>query len=96
MPRCASRSPILPRLRALTPATLGKQIGPDKADAVLGYLRTHPEAVSQAKPGSLTVAHEKLQASLTAYERGDREAAKKLALSAYLDGFEPVEPALAA
>ncbi|KAJ8138563.1 hypothetical protein OY671_008224, partial [Metschnikowia pulcherrima] len=27
---------------------------------------------------------------------GDREAAKKLASSAYLDGFEPVEPALAA
>lgn len=88
--------PDLVALAGMTSATLGKQIGPDKADAVLGYLRTHPEAVSQAKPGSLTVAHEKLQASLTAYKRGDGEAAKKLALSAYLDGFEPVEPALAA
>lgn len=91
-----SRVPNLAALAGLTPATLGRQIGQDKADAILAYLRAHPEAVTEVRAGSLTIAHEKLQASLAAYAAGDREAAKKLALSAYLDGFEPVEPALAA
>ncbi|QUT07650.1 FTR1 family protein [Sphingobium phenoxybenzoativorans] len=95
-PALRSRVPSLAALAGLTPATLGQQIGQDKADAVLAYLRAHPEAVTAVRAGSLTVAHEKLQASVRAYEAGDREAAKKLALSAYLDGFEPVEPALAA
>ncbi len=91
-----SRVPNLAALTGLTPAALGREIGQNKADAVLAYLRAHPEAVTEVRAGSLTVAHEKLQASAAAYAVGDREAAKKLALSAYLDGFEPVEPALAA
>ena len=91
-----SRVPNLAALAGLTPAALGREIGQDKADAVMGYLRAHPEAVTEVRAGSLMVAHEKLQASAAAYAAGDREAAKKLALSAYLDGFEPVEPALAA
>ena len=91
-----SRIPDLAALAGLTPAELGREIGQDKADAVLAYLRAHPEAVTETRAGSLTVAHEKLQASIAAYAAGDREAAKKLALSAYLDGFEPVEPVLAA
>ena len=90
------RVPNLAALTGLTPAMLGREIGQDKADVVLAYLRAHPEAMMEVRAGSLTVVHEKLQASLAAYEAGDREAAKKLALSAYLDGFEPVEPALAA
>lgn len=91
-----SRIPDLAALAALTPTTLGRQIGQDKADAVMAFLRLHPEAVVAAKPGSLAVAREKLQASVAAYASGDRDAARQLALSAYLDGFEPVEPALAA
>ena len=91
-----SRVPNLAALTGLTPAALGREIGQDKADAVMAYLRTNPEAVTEVRAGSLTVAHEKLQASAAAYAAGDREGAKKLALSAYLDGFEPVEPALAA
>ena len=91
-----SRVPNLTALAGLTPAALGREIGQDKSDAVMAYLRAHPEAVTEVRAGSLTVAHEKLQASIAAYAAGDREAAKKLALSAYLDGFEPVEPALAA
>ena len=89
------RIPNLAALAGLTPAALGREIGQDKAEQVLAYLRAHPDAVMEAKAGSLTVAHDKLQASLAAYEASDREGAKKLALSAYLDGFEPVEPALA-
>ena len=91
-----SRVPNLAALAGLTPAALGREIGQDKADAVMAYLRAHPEAVTEVRAGSLTVAHDKLQASAAAYAAGDREGAKKLALSAYLDGFEPVEPALAA
>ena len=91
-----SRIPNLAALTGLTPAALGREIGQDKADAVMAYLRAHPEAVTEVRAGSLTLAHEKLQASIAAYAAGDSEAAKKLALSAYLDGFEPVEPALAA
>ena len=91
-----SRVPNLAALAGLTPSALGREIGQEKADAVMAYLRSHPEAVAEVRAGSLAVAHEKLQASIAAYAAGDREAAKKLALSAYLDGFEPVEPALAA
>lgn len=90
-----SRIPNLTALAGLTATALGQQIGQDRADAVMAYLRAHPEAVTAAKAGSLADAHQKLQESLAAYEAGDREAATKLALSAYLDGFEPVEPALA-
>src|ERR1019366_4274017 len=34
--------------------------------------------------------------ALAAYAKGDRKGATDLALSAYLDGFEPVEPILSA
>ena len=91
-----SSVPNLATLSGLTPTALGRQIGPAKAEAVLGYLRAHPEAVTQVRAGSLKLTHDRLQASLAAYTGGDRQAATKLALSAYLDGFEPVEPALAA
>lgn len=90
-----SRIPNLAALAGLTLAALGREIGQDKADAVLAYLRAHPEAVVEVRAGSLAVAHDKLQATAAAYAAGDREGARKLALSAYLDGFEPVEPALA-
>src|SRR3546814_6565892 len=44
----------------------------------------------------LALSRQRLEASLKAYAAGDRGAASDLALSAYLDGFEPVEPVLAA
>ena len=70
-----SRVPNLTALAGLTPATLGREIGQNKADAVVAYLRAHPEAVTEVRTGSLTVAHDKLQASAAAYAAGDREAA---------------------
>ena len=45
---------------------------------------------------SLAVVRRQLDAGLVAYRAGNREEAKRLALSAYLDGFEPVEPMLGA
>lgn len=95
-----------PAIRALVPdstaliglseSALAARLGPEKAPAVIAYLRSHPEATVPAQGSTLAVARERLRQSLAAYETGDRKAATELALSAYLDGFEPVEPMLAA
>ena len=90
------RIPDLATLAGLTPQALAAEIGQAKADAVMAYLRRHPDAVMQSAAGSLTVARTKLAQSLAAYRAGDRRTARELALSAYLDGFEPVEPTLTA
>lgn len=95
-PSLRRRIPDLKSLVALTPAALASSIGEAKADAVLAFLRRHPEQVMPAPPGSLAVARAKLAASLAAARRGDARAAKEMALSAYLDGFEPIEPTLTA
>ncbi len=95
-PALHQRIPDLTSLAGLTPATLATTMGKEKADAVIAYLRRHPDAVVQAAPSSLAVARTKLSQALTAYRMGNRGAAKDLALSAYLDGFEPLEPMLTA
>ena len=76
------------------PATLVTSVGDDKAYAIVAYLRRHPAAVVQPSSASLTLARGRLSAAVLAYEKGDRRAATDLALSAYLDGFEPIEPIL--
>ena len=96
-PSLRRRVPDLAALAGLTPAALGREIGPDKAAAVIAYLRGNPEAVAApAGAQTLALARERLRQSLAAYEAGDRERAKALALGAYLDGFEPIEPVLGA
>lgn len=95
-PSLRQRIPDLTALAGLTPDTLAKSMGPEQADAIIAYLRRHPEAVVQQAPGSLDVARGKLAQSLAAYRAGNRHAAQELALSAYLDGFEPLEPMLTA
>ncbi len=98
-PAIRSQVPDLKALATLTPQALGAKIGQSKADAVMAYLRSDPQAVTAnagAASGSVALVKSKLAQSLAAYRQGDREAAKRLALSAYLDGFEPVEPALGA
>jgi len=90
--------PDLKTLVGMTPATLEQKIGHDKAVAVMGFLRRHPEALAQvqSQPGSLALVRQRLAQSASAYGTGDRTHAAELALSAYLDGFEPVEPILGA
>ena len=90
-----ARVPDLNALSSLSESQLAKQIGPDKAGAIVAYLRAHPDAVA-AKTSSLAIARQKLDESVAAYRAGNREEAKRLALAAYLDGFEPVEPMLSA
>jgi high-affinity iron transporter len=95
-PALRQHVPDLKALVALTPASLADRIGEKRALAVMAYLRRHPEAVVEQAPASLSLVRQKLAASLDAARKGDRRAAKELALSAYLDGFEPVEPTLGA
>ncbi len=87
--------PDLAALVALTPAELEARIGEDKAAAVTAYLRSNPHALERGGNGTLDLARTRLRESLAAYSRGDRAEAGRLALSAYLDGFEPVEAVLA-
>jgi high-affinity iron transporter len=87
--------PDLNALSSLSESQLAKQIGPERAGEVIAYLRSKPDTVG-AKQSSLVVARERLNESLAAYHAGNREEAKRLALAAYLDGFEPVEPMLSA
>ncbi|HZV56985.1 MAG TPA: cytochrome c/FTR1 family iron permease [Sphingobium sp.] len=87
----------LEKLVGITPAALAAEIGEDKAQPLMAFLRRHPETAAAAQAsGTLTLARTTLDAALAAYDRGDRKAATDLALSAYLDGFEPVEAVLSA
>lgn len=72
---------------------IGVVLGRKQAHALIAYLRTHPEALEQALTG-IALARGRLAASVKAYQAGDGKEAIQLALSAYLDGVEPVEPRL--
>lgn len=74
---------------------LAEKLPPASAKSLMAYLRTHPQALEANASGGLGLARAKLAESVAAVQRGDRAAASELALSAYLDGFEPVEPMLA-
>ena len=87
--------PDLAALTQLTPAALAEEVGEDRAAALMAYLRRTPEAVEARPEGSLTLSRQRLAEGLAAYAAGDRGGARDLMLSAYLDGFEPVEPLLA-
>jgi high-affinity iron transporter len=94
-PRLRGRIPDMAALTGVTASALGREIGPERAAAVVAYLRADPSAVAGGG-STLALAREKLRQSLAAYQSGDRGRAKELALAAYLDGFEPVEPLLSA
>lgn len=71
----------------------------NQAQAIIAYLRSNPQAVQIPAPGAtrpLALARQRMADSVRAYETGDAMLAKTAALSAYLDGVEPLEPALAA
>ncbi|MEL4891002.1 FTR1 family protein [Xanthomonas protegens] len=74
-------------------AQLSAAVERAQAQALVGYLRAHPEALQQALSG-IPLARGRLAASERVYRAGDIREATQLALSAYLDGVEPVEPHL--
>jgi len=88
--------PDLTAVTTLTEVAAAEKMPKDTARAITAYLRAHPEAVENGKPHGLDLARLRLKESLEVLHSGDRETATKLALSAYLDGFEPVEPTLGA
>lgn len=95
-PELRRRVPDLQTLVQTTPAALAAAVGAPQADALTAYLRRDPQALAAARTDGLELARRRLSASLAAYAAGDRQQAGELALSAYLDGFEPVEPVLRA
>ena len=85
----------LDALSRITQADLAAQVGEESAALAMAYLRAHPGAVMQNRTLSFDVARQKLTQSLQAVEKSDFGRATDLALSAYLDGVEPIEPTLA-
>ena len=97
VPAVRQAVPNIQTLTQMTPTTLSEQIGQNQALALIAYLRRHPEATMQpSTDGTLVIARQRLVDSIDAYVAGDRLKAADLALAAYLDGFEPVEPILKA
>ena len=94
-PALRARLPDLDALVQTSPAALSEQLGADAAGEVMAHLRRNPGAVETADAGRLDLARSQLAASVAAYRAGDLDEAGRLALSAYLDGFEPLEPLLA-
>ncbi|HYD77107.1 cytochrome c/FTR1 family iron permease [Ramlibacter sp.] len=80
-------------LRQLVTAAPGDLAGDDLA-AVQAHLLAHPEALEAGRPGALAFTRARLQQALAAYQRGDREGARRDAITAYLEGFELVESSL--
>jgi len=66
----------------------------EQGSAVLAYLRNHPEELEISDHAALDTSIAMLATSLEYARKGDRKAAHSAALSAYLDGFELVEPSL--
>lgn len=88
--------PNLATLTKMTPADLAKVVGDKKADEVMAYLRRSPGVLSEQREASLVFARSKLKATVDAYASGNTGDASSFALSTYLDGIEPFEPAIAA
>lgn len=72
---------------------LADTLGNDQARLIVGYLRAHPQAIHEALAG-IPLARARLADSVEAYRHGKSDEARQLALSAYLDGVEPVEARL--
>ena len=72
------------------------KIGPDKAGPVIAYLRAQSRRRGRQGFEPRHRPRQRLNESLAAYRAGNRDEAKRLALAAYLDGFEPIEPMLGA
>ena len=59
--------------------------------SVQAYLTAHPEALQAAAPTPLELTRTQAGRGVQAYRQGDRDGARQLAISAYLEGFELVE-----
>jgi high-affinity iron transporter len=88
--------PDLAAVTTITEIAAAETISKDSARDVTAYLRTHPDVVGAGTASGLVLARLRLKESLAALHAGDLANATKLGLSAYLDGFEPIEPVVGA
>lgn len=75
-----------------SPAQLAK--GDSGKLAKVAQLRASPQIFFSSAASPLRIARDQLLAARSAYEKGQFERANRLAVSAYLDGFELVESSL--
>ncbi|MBI5429547.1 MAG: cytochrome c/FTR1 family iron permease [Nitrosomonadales bacterium] len=85
-----------PDLAALTTLTSNETVlrYGEQTRAVLAYLRAYPQALETKRRSTLLFAAEQLDRAMTHYREGDHARALRLAIAAYLEGFEPVEVSL--
>jgi high-affinity iron transporter len=84
----------LAALSAASERSLAPTLGAEAARDLLAHLRAQPQAIAAGSAQGTALARQRLRQSLAALQAGDESQAMKQALSAYLDGFEPMEPAL--
>ncbi|MGN2390898.1 FTR1 family protein [Pelomicrobium sp. G1] len=80
-------------LATLTRKEVAEKHGEDAA-AVMAWLAAHPEALDPAAGSPIAESRRLLAESVDAYRRGDRAEAQRLAVAAYLEGFELAEAGL--
>ncbi|MEO6747141.1 MAG: cytochrome c/FTR1 family iron permease [Caldimonas sp.] len=86
----------LDALAQMSERALATKTGPAVAAPALAWARSHPGELASSGSSPTSLSRSKLTESLAAIRAGDRAGATRLALSAYLDGFEPLEPSLKA
>jgi len=85
--------PDIATLSSLTAVEAEQRFGKQGSE-VLAFLRSEPEVLASGQ-GALKTARNLLEQSISKYRNTEPKEAYRLALSAYLDGFELGEPALA-
>jgi high-affinity iron transporter len=83
----------VPDLTALVHAPASELSGDADAEAVVAFLRSHPEFL-RADASPLQAARRLLAESWSAFGEGDTRQAVDLAVAAYIEGYEPVEPSI--
>jgi high-affinity iron transporter len=86
-------TPDMTALTTLTGNEIAARYG-DQTRLVFAYLRSDPKALQTTPHATLAFAAEQLNAALLRYQEGNQAAAQQLAISAYLEGFEPMEISL--
>lgn len=86
-------TPDLAALTTLTSNEISARYG-DQTRLVFTYLRSDPKALLATPHATLISATEQLDQALTLYRNGDQASAQRLAIAAYLEGFQPIEISL--
>jgi high-affinity iron transporter len=84
-----------PTLRAFVTTSPAQQAPAGSSlDNVRAYLTKQPQVLPAAAQDPLTFSRTKIDETAQAYASGNQEGARRLAITAYLEGFELIESAL--